>query len=165
MFTLLRFLRLLTVVIWVGGLIFFAFVLAPVAFHLLPSTHAAGIVVGGSLRVLHVAGLLCGVLFGVSTATLLPRSNRPARAVFSIELLLVFLMLVATIYLQAIVLPAMERDRVAAGGDIETSGAANPARIHFNRLHDWSERIEGAVLFAGLGIVALMSREPVPLKQ
>ena len=51
--TVLRALRLFAMVAWVGGLIFFAFVVAPVAFHSLPSTHEAGIVVGGTLRVLH----------------------------------------------------------------------------------------------------------------
>ena len=41
----LRALRLITIVIWVGGLIFFAFVLAPLAFHTLPSNHEAGLIV------------------------------------------------------------------------------------------------------------------------
>ena len=38
----LRFLMLLSLVVWIGGLIFFAFVLAPTAFQVLPSTHIAG---------------------------------------------------------------------------------------------------------------------------
>ena len=39
---LMRFLQLLTMCCWVGGLVFFAFVLAPTAFHTLPTTHLAG---------------------------------------------------------------------------------------------------------------------------
>ena len=47
----LRFLMLLSLVFWIGGLIFFAFVLAPTAFTvLLPSTHLAGNVVGRALK-------------------------------------------------------------------------------------------------------------------
>ena len=61
--TVLRALRFFAMVAWVGGLIFFAFVVAPVAFHSLPSTHEAGIVVGGALRVLHWIGLIGGALF------------------------------------------------------------------------------------------------------
>ncbi|WP_433983104.1 DUF4149 domain-containing protein [Tunturiibacter empetritectus] len=56
--TLLRALRLFAMVAWVGGLGFFAFVVAPVAFHSLPSAHEAGMVVGGTLRVLHWIGLV-----------------------------------------------------------------------------------------------------------
>ena len=52
--------RLLGMVAWVGGLIFFAFVVAPVAFHVLPSAHEAGLVVGGTLRYLHWIGLIGG---------------------------------------------------------------------------------------------------------
>ena len=54
--TFLRALRLYAMVAWVGGLGFFAFVVAPVAFGSLPSAHEAGIVVGGTLRVLHWIG-------------------------------------------------------------------------------------------------------------
>ena len=43
--TFLRALRLLVMVAWVGGLAFFAFVVAPVAFHVLPGAHEAGLVV------------------------------------------------------------------------------------------------------------------------
>ena len=55
-------------VLWVGGLGFFAFVVAPVAFHSLASAHEAGLVVGGTLRVLHMIGLVGGVVFCLATA-------------------------------------------------------------------------------------------------
>jgi uncharacterized membrane protein len=74
MATLIRFLRLLSIVVWVGGIIFFAFVLAPVAFSVLPSQHLAGSVVGGSLRVLDLIGLVCGAIFWLTTAVLFRRS-------------------------------------------------------------------------------------------
>ncbi len=59
----LRVIRLLALVVWVGGLLFFAFVLAPVAFSKLPSTYEAGLVVGASLRVLHLTGLVAGAVY------------------------------------------------------------------------------------------------------
>ena len=67
---LLRALRLFAMVAWVGGLGFFAFVVAPVAFHSLPSAHEAGMVVGGTLRVLHWIGLVGGTSFYVATGLL-----------------------------------------------------------------------------------------------
>src|SRR5215831_16491548 len=60
-----RFLLLMSLVIWVGGIIFFAFVLAPTVFHpgILPSRQLAGAVVSRSLELLHTIGLICGLVF------------------------------------------------------------------------------------------------------
>ena len=77
---LLRALRLFAMVAWVGGLGFFAFVVAPVAFHSLPSAHEAGIVVGGTLRVLHWIGLVGGAIFYVATGLLWLRAGEIGRA-------------------------------------------------------------------------------------
>jgi hypothetical protein len=154
---ILRILRLLAIVLWVGSLLFFAFVLAPVAFHVLPSTHEAGLVVGGTLAVLHRLGMISGAIFLVATCVLLARSAR--RAVYFAEIALVVLMLGITAYLQYSVLPAMERDRSAAGGDVDAAPSDNPGRLDFERLHPLSEKFEGAALFAGLGIVVLLAIE------
>ena len=157
--TVLRALRLLAMVAWVGGLIFFAFVVAPVAFHSLPSTHEAGIVVGGTLRVLHWIGLIGGAVFYVATAILWLRAEVSARVGFAIQLTLTGIMLAATAYSQFRILPAMDRDRDLAGGVVETAPAENAGRVDFERLHVLSERLEGAVLLCGLGVVFLLSRE------
>jgi hypothetical protein len=52
----------------------------------------------------------------------------------------------------------MERDRVAAGGDISAADLSSPARIHFDRLHVISERVEEAILLMGLASVVLVAR-------
>jgi hypothetical protein len=157
--TFLRALRLLVMVAWVGGLIFFAFVVAPVAFSRLPSTHDAGIVVGGTLRVLHWIGLIGGGAFCLATAWLWLRAEVPARVGFAIQLVLTAIMLAITAFSQFSILPRMERDRVQAGGAIETALIDDPARVDFERLHPLSERLEGLVLLCGLGVVFVLSRE------
>jgi len=159
--TLIRSLRMLAIVVWVGGIVFFAFVLAPVAFSLLPSQHIAGIVVGGTLRILHIIGLVCGAVFWVATILLYRRSARAHRRGYEVQIVLASAMILATAYLQASVLPAMERDRLQAGGEIEVAPPTSPAKVHFERLHQRSEQVEGAILFCGLAIVLLMAREPV----
>src|SRR5579863_10219351 len=63
----LRYLMLLSLIVWLGGLIFFAFVLAPTAFSVLPSRHLAGTVVGRSLGALHWMGIVSGIFFLVSS--------------------------------------------------------------------------------------------------
>ena len=64
----LRLLQLLSMVVWAGGLIFFAFVLAPTAFHTLPTVHLAGGIVGACLRVFDIVALVCGGIFLAVTA-------------------------------------------------------------------------------------------------
>jgi uncharacterized membrane protein len=63
----LRFLMVLSLVVWIGGLIFFAFVLAPTAFQVLPNTHLAGSVVGRALGKLHWIAIICGVVFLIAS--------------------------------------------------------------------------------------------------
>ena len=156
---LLRALRLFAMVAWVGGLGFFAFVLAPVAFHSLPSAHEAGIVVGGTLRVLHWIGLVGGAIFYVATGLLWLRAGVTARVEFAIEMILAGMMMAGTFYSQFKILPAMEVDRALAGGVVETAPAGNAGRVDFERLHILSERLEGFVFFCGLGVVFVLSRE------
>lgn len=156
---LLRALRLLTMTIWIGGIAFFAFVVAPVAFSRLSNPHDAGLVVGGSLSILHLIGLIGGGIFCLATATLWFRAEVPARVGFAIEIVLALIMLSVTAYSQFSILPSMERDRVAAGGSIETADIDSPARVHFEQLHAWSERLEGMVLFCGIGVILVLARE------
>jgi hypothetical protein len=157
--TVLRVLRLLAMVAWVGGLAFFAFVVAPVAFHSLASAHEAGLVVGGTLRWLHWIGLVGGGVFYVATALLWLRAEVSARVGFALEMALTGVMLAVTAYSQFRVLPAMERDRVLAGGDVQAAAPGNTGRVDFERLHVLSERLEGLILFCGLGVVYVLSRE------
>ena len=157
--TFLRALRLFAVVAWVGGLCFFAFAVAPVAFHRLSSTHEAGLVVGGTLRVLHWIGLVGGGVFFVATGLLWLRAELSARVGLVVQLVLTGLMLGVTAYSQFSILPAMEVDRALAGGEVDTASADNAGRVDFERLHDLSERLEGFVLFCGLGVVFMLARE------
>lgn len=160
--TLIRILRMLSIVVWVGGMIFFAFVLAPVTFHVLPMQRMAGMVVSGSLRVLDGVGLVCGVVFWAATV-LLFRERERARN-YENQLLLASVMIAATGYLHTGILPAMEHDRIMAGNDIQLAPEISPAKIHFQKLHKRSETLEGAVLVCGLAIVVLMARESLPPK-
>jgi hypothetical protein len=157
--TFLRLLQLIAIVVWVGGLVFFAFVLAPVAFHILPTVALAGSVVGASLRVLHLIAFACGGIFWLATAVLFRRAPMRVRGRYEMQLLLASVMLLATAYLQFNVLPTMETDRIHAGGDIDAVPPTHPARVHFETLHVRSERIEGVVLLLGLAVVLLMARE------
>jgi hypothetical protein len=66
-------------------------------------------------------------------------------------------MIALTSYSQFVIIPSMERDRIAAGGAIDTANPDNSFTAHFNRLHNRSEHVEMCVLFLGLVSVALIA--------
>jgi ribose 5-phosphate isomerase len=51
----------------------------------------------------------------------------------------------------------MERDRMAAGGAIDTTDAGNQITAHFNTLHNRSEHVEEAILLLGIVTVGLLA--------
>ena len=146
-------------VFWVGGMVFFAFVLAPVAFHTLPSMREAGAVVGASLRVFDIIAVVCAGLFLAATAMLFRQSAKRVRGRYEMEFLLTCVMLLGTAYIQWNLLPAMDVDQAIARGDVASLPVDDPAHLHFHKLHKRSERVEGAVLLLGLVVIFLMSRE------
>ena len=156
---LFRLLKLFAIVIWVGGLVFFAFVLAPTAFHTLPSIHLAGEVVGSSLKVFNVLALACGAVLLISTGVLSRSRGARQRKRLELEFLLAGAMLVGTAYIHWNIVPSMDADMAALGGDTSKADPANPAKLHFDKLHMLSERMEGGVMLVGFVVLFLMSRE------
>jgi Domain of unknown function (DUF4149) len=154
--TLLRALIALSIVVWLGGLLFFPIV-AAVSFTHLPDTHAAGTVVGACLRILHQEGLFTGtllvLLFVAASATgLYPRY------ILRVPLLMVVVMLALTAYSQFSIIPRMELYRTAAGGVIDAVPKSDPNREGFDRLHNQSTYVEEGVMIAGLVLVILLAR-------
>src|SRR5208337_2566018 len=92
----LRYLMLLSLVVWIGGLIFFAFVLAPTAFQVLPDTHLAGNMVGRALGKLHWIAIVSGIVFLVSSLVYSYVTDGTAHA-FALRHMLICLMLGLTL--------------------------------------------------------------------
>jgi uncharacterized membrane protein len=152
----LRFLMLLSLIVWIGGLIFFAFVLAPTAFSIpevLPNTHLAGNVVGRALGKLHWIGLFSGVVF-LASSLLHSRLTNGTAHVFAARHVLLCLMLALTLISQFGIIPRMDVLR-ASLGDVRAAPLDNPERVQFDALHIWSTRVDGAVLLLGLVVVYL----------
>lgn len=160
--TLLRTLIYLALIVWLGAEIFFPVVAAVTFSTLLPDTHAAGTIVGHLLRILHGTGIISGlVLLALLAVAPACRIYKP-RVVLA-PMILIVLMLALTAYSQYGIIPAMERDRIAAGGAINLQAPASPAVEDFNRLHNRSEHVEELILLLGLATVALIARaESVP---
>ena len=150
----LRFLMLLSLVVWIGGLIFFAFVLAPTAFSVLPTTHLAGNVVGRALSKLHWIAIISGIVYLISSL-LYGRLTDGTAHVFAARHVLLCLMLALTLISQFGIIPRMDTLRASLGEEIRSVPIDNPTRIQFDALHAWSTRVEGAVLLLGLVVVYL----------
>src|ERR1700730_11444253 len=135
----LRFLMLLSFVLWIGGLIFFAFVLAPTAFSVLPNPHLAGNVVGRALSKLHWIAIISGIIFLLSSISYSRMANRTAH-IFAAKHILLCLMLALTLISQFGIMPHMDVLR-ASLGDVQAAPIDNPDRIQFDALHVWSTRV------------------------
>lgn len=152
----LRYLMLLSLIVWIGGLIFFAFVVAPAAFAVLPTRHLAGNMVGRTLGILHWMGIFSGVIFlGSSIACAQLTKGTPQ--VFAVRNLLIILMLALTMVSQFAIIPRMDTLR-ASIGEIDSVPPDNPARVQFDALHVWSTRVEGSVFLLGLVAVYLTAQ-------
>jgi uncharacterized membrane protein len=152
----LRFLMLFSLVVWIGGLIFFAFVLAPTAFSVLPTTHLAGNVVGRALGKLHWIAIVSGIVYLISSL-LYSRFTDGTAHVFAARHVLLCLMIALTLVSQFGIIPRMDTLR-ASLGEVSAAPIDNPERIQFDALHVWSTRVEGAVLLLGLVVVYLTAR-------
>src|ERR1700757_1106874 len=122
--TFLRFLMFLSLVVWVGGIIFLSFVEAPTAFSVLPSRHMAGTVVGHSLGILHWMGLFSGVVF-LGSSMLLSSLARGSAKPFALRHILVCGMLLLTAVSQFGISPKMNALHV----NTDTMPPTDPARL------------------------------------
>jgi len=151
-----RYLMLLSLVVWIGGLIFFAFVLAPTVFAVLPTRQLAGNVVSRSLGTMHWMGISCGVVFAV-TSMLDSRVVDGVVAPFALRHLVVYLMLILTLVGMFGIASRMLVLREQMN-PIDAVLHDDARRVEFNRLHVWSTRIESSVLVLGLALLYLTAR-------
>ena len=150
-----RFLMLLSLGVWIGGLVFLPIV-AQISFTELPSPHLAGIVVRRSLIALHRIGLVGGAVFLIGSL-LEGRITQRRSALFCPIPIILALMMALTAISQFRIIPKMDALRTEAG-EISTLSADSPVRQQFDFLHAASTRVEGAVLILGIVLLYLTTR-------
>jgi Domain of unknown function (DUF4149) len=151
-----RYIMSLSLVAWVGGIVFFIS-MTPILFAVLPSRHMAGSVVSPALTRLHWIGIISGVLFLISSWAYSSITVGYVR-MGSAANVVVVLMLVLTCASQFGLSPRLARIR--AENEVMDSAPAE-VRARFDAFHQWSTRIEGSVLLLGLVAVYLISKERV----
>jgi len=155
--SLLRFFMLLSLVVWLGGIIFFAFVAAPVLFAVLPSRDLAGNVVGHVLPLLHWIGIVSGTVFA-GTSMVHSRLAGSGVGPLAARHVLIYFMILLTLFSQFAVGPKMENLRTQMGV-VDEVAPDDSRRVAFDHLHQWSVRLEGSVLVLGLAALYLTARK------
>jgi len=153
----LRFIEIFALGTWVGSIIFLSFVVTPGAFGVLGSRDQAGTMVGFALGRLHWIGIVAGVVYLVA----LVAERRSLAVIARPAAIAVVLMIALTYYSQAFVtsrLAGLRREMVS----VDATARDNPLRVEFDRLHQMSVRIEGAVLLLGLAGIFLTVRNFSP---
>ena len=143
---------LLALITWIGGIIFFAFVLAPTLFGVLPTTKMAGDVVNATLGKLHWMGLISGVIFLLCSLGYNWQKCVQLRP-FALSHIFIALMVAFTMGSQFAITPRMRELRSSS-----TMMDSSNGRAEFDHLHAWSTRLEGGVLLLGFGVVILTAR-------
>lgn len=153
---ILRFLKVLSIALWVGSIFFFAVAVAPVAFSVLPTHALAGMVVSRSLVSLHWIGIACGLVF-LLCAVLIAVVEGGEKPFHRSDLLAVAMMAL-TLFAHFGIERRMNtlKDQM---GVIDVVPHEDARRVEFNRLHVWSERMEETVFFGGLVLLYTVVRE------
>lgn len=149
----LRFLQFLSLGCWLGSIIFFI-VFTQGIFSVMPTKDSAGLVVGYSLARLHVLGIFAGFIYLIVSAA----QEKSVAALARPAALLVFAMIVCTMFSQYGVIARMDTLRLQMGS-VEATPADSPLRMAFDRLHQYSVRLESVVLFSGLAALFLTARQ------
>jgi uncharacterized membrane protein YdbT with pleckstrin-like domain len=102
-------------------------------------------------------GIVSGIVF-LGASTTYSRMSTGAAHPFALRHVLLCLMLLLTLVSQFGITPKMTALRTSVG-QIDTVPESDPARVQFNALHAWSERLEVIVFFLALIVTYLTARQ------
>lgn len=150
----LRYVGLLALTLWVGGLIVLGAIAAPAIFDVVAMHHVAGdrvlagAIFGETLRRFHLLSYVCGA---VLLLTLILRGVLGPRPIwFAARLGTAFLMLATTGYSGLVVSRQIARIQSEIGGSPSSLPSGDARRIAFGRLHALSTGLELVPVLGGL---------------
>jgi Domain of unknown function (DUF4149) len=144
--------RLAILGLWFGAMAFFSFVVAPSAFAVLRQQQLAGALVSRTLGALEIIGMIIGALLIV----ILVLSRERDRA-FLYELIALALMTVSMLASHFVVSRRMHELRMSLG-EIAQLAANDPARVEFDRLHQYSVWLMGFDILGAIALIVYLAR-------
>lgn len=142
------FLYLLSLVCWLGGMVFFSILLAPIIFKLLPMAEA-GKLVSALFPRYYLLGYAAGAIGSILAIYL--GVMRTPRIWWALAALALVIALALTVYAGVVVRPKVDAIRTVA----EESNPDPARRAEFDRLHHLSVVLNGAAMV--LNLAALLS--------
>jgi len=161
----LRFVTILAIAVWIGGLLSLGAIAAPAIFDVVAhrlgpdGRMLSGAIFGDILRRFHLVSYGCGGLVLVSLLTRAVLGPRPRR--FSIRFTIAVLMLAASLYSGRVIAGRIERVQQEIGPATAPSSlaATDPRRIEFGRLHGQSTLIQLVPLLGGVVLMFFELRD------
>ena len=141
----LRYLYVLALVIWLGGMVVLGAIIAPATFQVLQVSAPeigralAGELFGTILARFHYVAYACGGVLVISIGAMAVLGPRP-RA-FAVRFGLITVMLLVAVYSGFIVLRSIDAVQLEAGRLPSLLPAGNPLRVRFDSLHQLSTRL------------------------
>lgn len=159
----LRYVYVLALVVWLGGMVVLGAIVAPTTFQVLQAREpVTGRALAGELfgtiiaRFQYVAYGAGGILL-FSFAAMAVLGPRPAH--FAIRAAIIFAMLAVALYMGVVVLGGIERIQAEVGALPSALAATDPRRIRFDALHAWSTRLMMLDMAAALVLLYWEARE------
>ena len=145
----LRFIYLLSIALWLGGMAFFSFVAAPSIFKVLPREEA-GKVVSDIFPKYYWQGMICGAIALVTSVALGMRDRW--NMLLIVRTMVIGVMVIGILYAVVILQPKIQAVK-AQMASFESLTPTDPLRLEFGRLHGRSFSVNAAVLLLGVIVV------------
>lgn len=159
----LRYLYILAVVVWLGGLVVAGAIVAPSVFDALQGASPAdgrvlaGVVFGEILRRLHLlAYAMAAVMLTVLTVQ---RVLGPRPVSYGVRATIIGTMLAITVVSGYVISPRVEAIATSVDGPIASLPSGDARRTEFYRLHGWSNLLLAVTALGGLALLWWEARE------
>ena len=155
MYALMKWLYLMALIMWLGGVVFFSFVVAPSVFRTFDAP-MGGRIVGAIFPTYYRLGYVCGATLLVASVVFAAAGS--ARGWWGASALVAAVMLGATLYAGLVIQPRA----AALRPQIHDTAAPQSVKDEFDRLHRLAVKLNGAVLVCGIVISVITTRTLQP---
>jgi Domain of unknown function (DUF4149) len=159
----LRYLYILALALWLGGMSVAGLVVAPVTFGVLEGWNAttgrvlAGDVFGAVLGRMYLVAYAAGILMCVVLTVQRLLGPRPRS--YGIRIALIVAMLALTLYSGIALAPRIDELQAAVTGPMNALPTDDARRVEFDRLHSLSTSLAMATIVGGLVLLGWETRE------
>ncbi|MCP5467957.1 MAG: DUF4149 domain-containing protein [Deltaproteobacteria bacterium] len=148
----LQFFYLLSLVTWVGGIIFFSFFTTPMVFKHLPKEIGSHFI-SQIFPNYYLLAYICGAILIITSLG----ESILARQVPWVRIILIALMLGSSIYAGTVILPEAHRHKIELKTMEESVQATSPIKKRFDTLHLRSVILNMAILIMGFCLIGILA--------